>query len=74
VLLALFNMIPMPPLDGSWVLYHLLPPRLAEPYRAFGAQWGFLVVLGLVYTGIARTFIGFGWTVLSPVLLALAGR
>ena len=74
VLLALFNMIPMPPLDGSWVLYHLLPPRLAEPYRVFGAQWGFLVVLGLVYTGIARTFIGFGWTVLSPVLLALAGR
>ena len=74
VLLALFNMIPMPPLDGSWVVYHLLPPGLAERYRAFGAQWGFLIVLGLVYTGIARTFIGFGWTVLSPVLLALAGR
>lgn len=74
VLLALFNLIPMPPLDGSWVLYHLLPPRLAERYRVFGAQWGFLVVLALVYTGIARTFVGFGWMVLSPVLLALAGR
>jgi len=73
VMLALFNLIPMPPLDGSWIVYHLLPPRLAEGYRAFGAQWGFLVVLALVYTGIARTFIGFGFTVLSPVLMALAG-
>ncbi len=73
VLLALFNLIPMPPLDGSWVVYHLLPPRLAGPYGAFGAQWGFLIVLALVYTGIARTFIGFGWTVLSPVLMAVAG-
>lgn len=74
VLLALFNMIPMPPLDGSWIVYHLLPPRMAEVYRAFGAQWGFLVVLALVYTGVARTFIGIGWTMLSPVLLAVAGR
>jgi len=74
VLLALFNMIPMPPLDGSWIVYHLLPARMAEVYRAFGAQWGFLVVLALVYTGVARTFIGFGWTIVSPVLLAVAGR
>jgi Zn-dependent protease len=74
VLLALFNLIPMPPLDGSWIVYHLLPPRLAEGYRAFGARWGFLVVLALVYTGVARTFIGFGFTMLSPMFLALAGR
>ena len=73
VLLALFNLIPMPPLDGSWVLYRLLPPRLAEPYRRFGRQWGFIVVLALVFTGVARQFIGFGFSLVAPFLRAIAG-
>jgi Zn-dependent protease len=73
VLLALFNMIPMPPLDGSYVLAQMLPPRLADRYREFGARWGFLVVLALVYTGVARQFIGFGWTLVLPILRTVAG-
>jgi Zn-dependent protease len=73
VLLALFNLIPMPPLDGSWVLYHLLPRDMAERYREFGARYGFLVVLALLYTGVARSFIGFGAQIVQPLLSALAG-
>ena len=46
LVLAFFNLIPIPPLDGSHVMQHLLPPRLAEPYRRF--QWGFLVIIALV--------------------------
>ena len=46
--LAFFNLIPIPPLDGSHVLYQLLPPRLAGAYQSAG-RWGFLVILGLVF-------------------------
>ena len=74
VLLALFNLIPMPPLDGSYLVNHFLPPPLAARYRAFGLRWGFIVVLLLVYTGVARQFIGFGFKLLSPVLNGLAGN
>jgi Zn-dependent protease len=73
VLLALFNLIPMPPLDGSYLVESLLPRPLAAQYRAFGAQWGFVVVLVLVYTGVARRLIGFGSALVSPVLAAIAG-
>lgn len=46
-ILAVFNLIPIPPLDGSHVLYHLLPPKLGLQYRAFG-RYGILVLLALV--------------------------
>lgn len=48
LVLAFFNLIPIPPLDGSHVLYQLLPPRAAEGYRRAG-RWGFLVILLLVF-------------------------
>ncbi len=47
LLLAFFNLLPIPPLDGSHVVAHLLPPALARPYREFG-RFGILVLLGLV--------------------------
>ena len=46
--LAFFNLIPIPPLDGSHVLYQLLPPRFAEAYQSAG-RYGFLVILVLVF-------------------------
>jgi Zn-dependent protease len=48
LVLAFFNLIPIPPLDGSHVLYQLLPPRAAEGYRRAG-RWGFLIILALVF-------------------------
>jgi Zn-dependent protease len=73
IFLALFNLIPMPPLDGSWILYHVLPHPLRERYRAFGATWGFIVVLALVYTGVTSAFLGFGYRLVSPLIRIIAG-
>lgn len=47
LILAFFNLIPIPPLDGSHVLAHALPPHLALRYRALG-QFGFLILMGLL--------------------------
>lgn len=48
LLLAFFNLLPIPPLDGSHVVYHLLPPALRGPYRRLGAV-GILVLMALVF-------------------------
>jgi Zn-dependent protease len=43
-ILAVFNLVPLPPLDGSHIFYHLLPPALGARYRAVG-QYGFVILL-----------------------------
>lgn len=48
VLLAVFNMVPVPPLDGSRVMSWLLPEGLREPYNAVG-RFGLVIVFGLVF-------------------------
>ena len=48
LILAFFNLIPIPPLDGSHVMAHLLPPDLALRYRHFG-QYGVLALMGILY-------------------------
>jgi len=47
LMLAFFNLLPIPPLDGSHVLYHLLPAGLRERYRLF-QRFGFLPLLALM--------------------------
>ena len=49
--LALFNLIPIPPLDGSHILAMLLPPNLLRLYR-YLEPVGFVLILLLFYTGI----------------------
>jgi Zn-dependent protease len=48
--LMLFNLLPIPPLDGSHVMYHLLPPQLAVRYREMG-RYGMLLVLAFLFLG-----------------------
>lgn len=48
LILAIFNLIPIPPLDGSHVVYHLLPARLAARYRELG-RYGLMVIMMLVF-------------------------
>ena len=48
LILAFFNLIPIPPLDGSHVFYHLLPPAAGLRYRQI-ARFGFLPILALTY-------------------------
>jgi Zn-dependent protease len=54
LLLAGFNLIPIPPLDGSHVMKHLLPPKLAWQYQRFG-RYGIILLLGLLWFGNGAT-------------------
>jgi Zn-dependent protease len=50
LILAAFNLIPIPPLDGSHVLKHLLPASWAWNYQRFG-RYGFVILLLLLTVG-----------------------
>lgn len=54
LMLAFFNLLPIPPLDGSNILAWLLPTSLAQRYLALG-RYGFLLLLGLL---IASQLLG----------------
>lgn len=57
VLLAVFNMVPIPPLDGSHVVAALLPPEMARAYGKI-APFGFVILIFLLYAGLLRVIVG----------------
>ena len=58
IVLAVFNLMPIPPLDGSKILASILPPHIAYKYSNFFGQYGFFVLIALVATGALRVVIG----------------
>jgi Zn-dependent protease len=56
IFLALFNLIPIPPLDGSHILSIMLPPNLLRLYRYLDPV-GFILILALFYTGVLGAII-----------------
>lgn len=69
IVLAVFNLIPIPPLDGSHVVGALLPPRLHWSWVRL-ERYGFLLLFALLWTGflgvILRPFVaGLLWILLS---------
>ena len=48
VVLAIFNLIPIPPLDGSHVLYDVLSPRTVHEIRPYLDQYGFFFLILLI--------------------------
>jgi len=57
VILALFNLLPIPPLDGSGVLMGLLSEESAEKYEQI-RPYGFLILVLLIMTGIVGRILG----------------
>ncbi len=56
IMLAVFNCLPIPPLDGSKVLMGVLPPETARIYERL-EPFGFILLLVLFYTGIISRII-----------------
>lgn len=68
IILAAFNMLPVPPLDGSRVLTYFLPPEGKRVMMQL-ERYGFLIVLALLYLGALRGLIG----LISGIWEALLG-
>ncbi len=50
IILAIFNLIPIPPLDGSWVLLEFLPVQL-DYIKRFLQQYGLFILIFLIFFG-----------------------
>lgn len=67
--LALFNLIPIPPLDGHWVLYGMLPYNSARALARVGS-YGVIFLYGLMILGLLRyVFVPVRWVLLLLVTL-----
>ncbi len=63
VVLAVFNLFPIPPLDGGWILAGVLPESMARWVDAI-RPYGFVLLVVLLYSGVF-------YAVLGPVLAAV---
>jgi Zn-dependent protease len=80
LILAFFNLIPIPPLDGSHVFYHMLPPGAGLKYRKLQAL-GFLPILivAWIFPGGLRVLLwpalklmGAGWSLVRGFAISAA--
>jgi Zn-dependent protease len=75
LVLMIFNLLPIPPLDGSKVLFAFLSPRLAWQWRPILEQYGFVLLLLLFFLPPGNSI---GGRILLPIIYAflfvLVGR
>ncbi len=67
LLLGLFNLLPIPPLDGSRIVAAWLPPHLAIRYLAI-ERFGFVIIFGLLWLGALRPLFDAMWRLLILIL------
>jgi Zn-dependent protease len=65
VSLGVFNIIPVPPLDGSKALYHFLPYEQAKAFASI-ERYGFVILMLLIISGVLHKFM-------SPVVMTAVG-
>lgn len=58
IVLLVFNMLPIPPLDGSRVVEGLLPDRYADQYSRIG-RYGFIILILLMLSGVLGILFSF---------------
>jgi Zn-dependent protease len=68
VILMIFNLLPIPPLDGSKVLFAFLPPRLAWQWRPVLEQYGFVLLILLFFFPPGNSI---GGRIIGPILDAI---
>ena len=59
IILGVFNLLPIHPLDGSHIMEGLLPAEQAKAYSRL-APYGWMIIIGLMFTGIL-------WKILGPI-------
>ena len=72
LVLALINLLPIPPLDGSRVLTGLLPSRLAWQYNQL-ERYGFIILLILLYTKILNAILAYPMYIAQNLFFSIAG-
>ncbi len=72
-ILGLFNLIPIPPLDGSKILAGLLPKELADTYLRIH-RLGFVILIGVMITGVHKVIISWGVLLFSYALPSQLGE
>jgi Zn-dependent protease len=68
--LAIFNLLPIPPLDGGKVLSNLLPLESGMKFDEFTGAYGFMILYALMLTGILSRIISPPLNILASLLLS----
>lgn len=71
-ILAIFNLIPLPPLDGSRILSMLLPPQYSAQFASI-ERFGMIILIFLLLTGVLNSILSFFIIPLLRICLGSVG-
>jgi Zn-dependent protease len=69
LVLAIFNLVPIPPLDGSWILFHFLPDSFFK-VKMFLQQYGTVVLVFFLFFG-GPTVVGYFVNLFSRIIIGI---
>jgi Zn-dependent protease len=72
LVLALINLLPIPPLDGSRILTGILPSHWAWQYNRL-ERYGFIILLVLLYTNLLGAILAYPMFIAQKVFFSIAG-